>query len=188
MAHVLLFHHVLGLTEGVRRYADQIRAAGHEVHVPDLFDGARFATIDEGLAHLKRTGFEALIERGVAAASALPARSVFAGFSMGTMPAQKLAQTRPDTLAAILYHGNVPIGTFGDTWPRDVALQVHICRDDKWSNEDQPEQLVRAAANAELFVYPGSSHLFTDDSLEDYDPRFAALALERTLQFLKRLE
>ena len=41
MAEVVLFHHLQGLTEGVRAFAGELRAGGHTVHTPDLFDGQR---------------------------------------------------------------------------------------------------------------------------------------------------
>lgn len=51
MSEVVLFHHALGRAEGVLASADDLGVAGHEVHVPDLFDGRTFSTIDEGVAH-----------------------------------------------------------------------------------------------------------------------------------------
>jgi len=188
MADVILFHHALGVTPGVHRFADRLRAAGHRVAVPDLFDGARFDTIEAGVAHAEEIGFEAIADRGVAAASGLPATAVCAGFSLGALPAQKLAQTRPGALAAVLYHAAVPAGSFGAGWPDGVALQVHLNDKDPWGEEDRgaAEGLVAEAADAELFIYPGSTHLFTDESLSDHDPASAALVLERTLRLLAR--
>src|SRR5437773_964554 len=49
MAEVLLFHHAQGLTPGVHAFADELRAAGHTVHTPDLFDGRTFGSIDHGM-------------------------------------------------------------------------------------------------------------------------------------------
>jgi pimeloyl-ACP methyl ester carboxylesterase len=108
MADVLLFHHALGLTAGVQGFAEQLRAAGHTVMVPDLYDGARFDTITEGVAHAEEIGFETLIDRGVAVAEGLGDRLVVAGFSLGVLPAQKLAQTRPGVIGAVLYHAAAP--------------------------------------------------------------------------------
>ncbi len=72
MAEVLLFHHAQGLTPGVRAFADDLRAAGHTVHAPDLFDGRTFGSIDEGLAYIGEIGFDAMRERGVRVADELP--------------------------------------------------------------------------------------------------------------------
>ena len=93
MAEIVLFHHVMGLTPGVAAFADHLRSAGHVVHTPDLFDAHTFATLEEGMAHARTVGFDAIIDRGVTEAEALGPELVYAGFSMGVMPAQK---ARPD--------------------------------------------------------------------------------------------
>ncbi len=187
MADLILFHHAQGLTDGVNAFADQLRAAGHQVTVPDLYDGATFATVDEGVAHAEHLGFDNIIAAGAAAAETLPDRLVYAGFSLGALPAQKLARTRPGALGALIYHGGVPVSTFGESWPPGVGLQIHINEHDEWSELDVARELVEHAgtrADAELFIYPGSTHLFADSSLPDYEPESAALVLQRTLDFL----
>jgi dienelactone hydrolase len=189
MTDVILFHHVQGLTAGVAAFADQLRAAGHQVTAPDLFDGATFETIEEGLAHARRLGFEAVQAAAVAAAEALPERIVFAGFSMGAMAAHELAQTRPGALGALLYHhGDVPMTTFGDSWPDGVDLQIHVAEEDEFCEIEVVREFVAKAgahADAELFLYPGSAHLFTDVSLAGFDLESAALVVQRTLAFLR---
>jgi dienelactone hydrolase len=127
MAEVLLFHHAQGVTPGVTAFADEIRAAGHMVHVPDLFDGRTFGSIDEGMAFIKVQGFDALRERGVRTADELPAELVYAGFSFGESIAQQLAQTRAGARGALLFYSCIPISgewAFG-TWPEGVPVQIH---------------------------------------------------------------
>src|ERR1044071_8097851 len=103
MATILLFHHALGLTPGVLAFADELRAAGHTVHTPDLYDGKTFTHLNAGVAHADRTGVDAVTDRGVSAADRLPADMVYAGFSLGAMPAQKLAQNRSGARGALLF-------------------------------------------------------------------------------------
>ena len=117
MTEVLLYHHVQGLTEGVRSFADELRQAGHTVHTPDLFDGRTFDTIDAGMAFAREAGFGALAERGVAAAGGVGRDVVYAGFSFGVMAAQQLAQTRPGARGALLMCSCLPVSEFGDAWP-----------------------------------------------------------------------
>lgn len=185
MAHVLLFHHAHGLTDGVRAFADDLRAADHEVSLPDLYDGQVFATLDEGVAHAEEVGFGTLIETGVDAAEGLPSELVYAGFSLGAMPAQKLAAVREGARGALLYHSAVPLGEFGfpSQWPADVPLQMHVMEDDPFEDRPVMDDLA-ATTGGELFTYPGGAHLFTDRSLDDHDPEAARLVLERTLAFL----
>jgi len=125
MTDVLLFHHAQGLTEGVRSFADELRAAGHTVVIPDFYDGRTFATLDEGMAYAGEIGFDRILERNVRSADDLPSDLVYAGFSLGEMSAQKLAQTRPGARGALLLSGCLPVSEFGDAWPGGVPVQVH---------------------------------------------------------------
>jgi dienelactone hydrolase len=188
MADVLLFHHALGLTDGVAACADELRSHGHRVTLPDLYEGAAFASIDEGVAHAEQLGFDEVIARGVATAQSLPAGIVYAGFSLGVLPAQKLAQTRPGARGALLYHSAVAPSAYGTWWPDGVPVQIHVMEQDAWGDVDVAEELARTVSDAELYLYPGSAHLFTDSSFGDYDHDAAQLVLERTLELLRRLD
>jgi dienelactone hydrolase len=187
VAEVVLYHHVQGLTDGVRSFAEELRQAGHTVDTPDLFDGKTFATIEEGMAFARETGFGALAERGVAAGAALGPERVYAGFSFGVMPAQQLAQCRRGARGALLMCSCLPISEFGDAWPDDVPVQVHGKEADPFFLEDlgAARDLVSSTERAELFLYPGEEHLFADSSLPEFDPAATALLTERVLAFLE---
>lgn len=189
MAEVLLFHHAQGQTKGFLAFADELRAAGHVVYAPDLYDGKTFTTLDDGVGYARQVGFGVIIERGVAAAQDLPAELVYAGFSLGVLPAQKLAQTRPGARGALLLHAAIPTSEFGTSWPDGVPVQIHAMDADEWFQEDlaAARELVAEAENAELFLYPGDGHLFADSSLGDYDEEAAALLRKRVLAFLDAL-
>ena len=175
MAEVLFFHHALGLTPGVVSFADRLRAAGHVVHTPDLYEGRTFDSLDAGVAHAKEIGFSTVVERGRQAADGLPERLVYAGASLGVMSAQLLAQTRPGATGAFFLHGAAPLDEFGDgSWPDGVPLQVHTMEDDDWGDADVARELATAVPGAEVFLYPGDRHLFTDDSCADFDASAAA--------------
>jgi dienelactone hydrolase len=186
MSEVVLYHHVQGLTDGVRSFAEELRQAGHTVHTPDLFDGRTFGTIEEGMSFAREAGFGALAERGVAAGEAFGPEVVYAGFSFGVMPAQELAQTRPGAAGALLMYSCLPVSEFGGAWPEGVPVQVHGKEDDPFFVEDleAARALVDSTDGSELFLYPGEQHLFADSSLPDYDPSAAALLTERVLSFL----
>jgi dienelactone hydrolase len=190
VATVVLYHHVQGLTDGVRSFADDLRAAGHTVHTPDLFDGRTFATIEEGMEFARGVGFDTLAEQGVAAAEATGDEAVYAGFSLGVMPAQQLAQTRPGARGAVLMSACLPVSEFGEAWPDGVPVQVHGKEADPFFDEDleAARELVGSTERAELFLYPGSEHLFADSSLPAYDPPAAAALTERVLAFLEAAE
>jgi dienelactone hydrolase len=190
MAEVLLFHHAQGQTAGFHAFATELRNAAHTVHTSDLFDGRTFGSIDEGLAYAREVGFGAIIERGVHDANALPDELVYAGFSLGVVPAQKLAQTRPGARGALLFYSCLPTSEFG-TWPADVPVQIHgMDADPIFVDEgdiDAARELVESAEDAELFLYPGDQHYFADSSLPSYDERAATLLTQRVLTFLGRV-
>jgi dienelactone hydrolase len=189
MTTVLLFHHAQGQTPGFLSFANELRAAGHTVHAPDLYDGNTFGDLDEGVAYAKQVGFDEIIRRGSERANDLPADVVYAGFSLGVMPAQSLTQTRPGARGALFYSACLPPSEFESAWPEGVPVQIHMMDADPWSDEDlvAAEVLVKEVDDAELYVYPGSGHLFADSSLDDYDESAAVLLKERTLALLDRV-
>lgn len=193
MAEVLLFHHAQGLTPGIDAFADRLRAAGHVVHTPDLFDGRTFGSISEGMAYVEEAGFDAIRERGVRSADGLPAGLVHIGFSLGVVPAQTLAQTRPGARGAVLCYSCLPVsGEWAiGPWPDAVPVQIHGMDADPFfvgeGDIDAAREIVATAADAELFLYPGDQHAFADSSLPSYDEAATALLVERVLALLARV-
>ena len=182
MAEAIVFHHALGLTDAVRRFADGLRAAGHAVYTPDLYDGRTFHTIDDGMAYSDELGGPmAIVDRARAAVASLPSEAVYIGFSLGVLSAQALAQTRPGARGAVLCYSALPLGEWGDnwpaTWPNGVRLQLHILDGDE--DFEIAQRLAATVSGAELFVYPGSEHYFAE-----HDEQAAALLMERVLDFL----
>jgi dienelactone hydrolase len=188
MAEVLLFHHAQGQTPGFHAFAADLRRAGHTVHTPDLFEGRTFGSIDEGIAYAEEVGFGEIIERGERTAEALPSELVYAGFSLGVVPAQKLAQTRPRARGALLFYSCVPTSEFGSPWPAGVPVQIHgMDADPIFVDEgdlDAARAIVESTENAELFLYPGDQHYFADSSLPSYDEGATKLLTQRVLAFL----
>lgn len=191
MAELLLFHHAQGLTAGCIAFADRLRAAGHVVHSPDLYDGRTFDELAEGVGYARRVGFDTIIERGRLAADSVPNEIVYAGFSLGVLPAQMLAQTRQGAQGALLLHAAIPLSEFGGSWPQGVPLQIHLMEADELALEgdlDAARELAETIESAELFLYPGDRHLFADSSLPDYDESAATLLEQRVLAFLAGIE
>lgn len=185
MIDVLLFHHALGLTEGVTAFADELRAADHRVVTPDLFDGVVFDSVTAGVAHAEGIGFGALIERGIRHTSEVADRFSVIGFSLGALPAQKLAQTHDGVAAAVLCFSAIPLGEFANAWPAGVGLQVHIGEEDELATEDlAAAKELTAQAPGELFLYPGPGHLIVDVTSADYHREHATQILARTKAFL----
>jgi dienelactone hydrolase len=188
MAEVVLYHHVQGLTPGIVAFADRLRDAGHTVHTPDLFNGRTFDDIEKGMGYVKELGFGEVMARGELAADDLPPELVYAGFSLGVVPAQKLAQTRPGARGALFFHSCLPVSEFGLAWPQGVPLQIHAMDGDPFfvdeGDIDAARALLEEAREAEMFLYPGDQHLFADSSLPSYDAEATGLLMERVLEFL----
>lgn len=191
MAEVLLFHHAHGLTSGVGEFAEGLRRAGHTVHVPDLYGGRVFDDLEEGIDHAREVGFDSIMERGRVAAEGLPSELVYAGFSLGVMPAQMLAQSRAGAKGALLFHACAPTSEFGGAWPQGVPVQIHGMDADEFfvgeGDLEAARALLRTTTEAELFLYPGNQHLFADNSLPSYDEHAATLLTERVFSFLDRV-
>jgi dienelactone hydrolase len=194
MTEILLFHHVQGRTPGLLTFADRLRADGHVVHTPDLFEGQTFASIPEGMSFAQRDGapdWDAVADH---VAASLPAGLVYAGFSFGAGQAQRLAQLRAGARGALLFDSCYPISgewAFGP-WQQGVPVQVHGMDHDPFFTEeggdlDAARELVATVDEAELFLYPGDQHLFADSSLASYDEAAATLLTERVLAFLARI-
>lgn len=185
---MLLFHHAHGLTSGLGAFADELRQAGHVVHCPDLYEGRTFDDLDAGVGYAQELGFKTIIERGERFAHDLPEQLVYAGFSLGALPAQKLAMTRPDAVAAMLFSGCVPPSAFDSVWPDTVPLQIHGMDADEFfvdgGDVDAAQALVSGHDDRELFLYEGDQHLFADISLSSYDQAAAQLLTRRSLSFL----
>jgi dienelactone hydrolase len=191
VTEVVLFHHAQGLTPGVAAFAGELRRAGHTVHAPDLFDGRTFGSIGEGMGYAQQIGFPAeVLRRGTRAVEGLAPDVVYAGFSLGVLPAQYLAQNRPGARGALLFYSCVPVAEFGPAWPAGVPVQVHgMDADPVFVGEgdiDAARELIGQAADGELFLYPGDQHYFADSSLPSYDPDATALLTRRVLDFLSR--
>ena len=198
MAEVVVFHSVLGLRPGVIAAADRLRAAGHTIHTPNLFDGEVFDDLDDGQRKEEALGYQEIARRAKEAVAELPAGLVFAGFSLGAVHAELLAASRPGALGAVLMHGAVPVEGlrefFGvDRWPEGVPVQVHYAALDPWVEADEEvvplgDDVRGAGAAFEAHAYPCSGHLFADPALPEYDRASSEAMWERVLAFLDRID
>ncbi|MGI3784577.1 MAG: dienelactone hydrolase family protein [Janthinobacterium lividum] len=190
MAEMVLFHHVLGRTAGMEALAERLRSEGHTVHLPDLFDGHVFADREAGRAYADEVGFDTIVERGRLVGEALPRELVYAGVSLGALPAQLLAQTRLGARAALLISAAFDPSELSAPWPAGVPVQVHLVEGDpllEAGDLDAARSIVDAVPEALLFLYPGSTHLFTESTSDDHDAAATNLLLERVTELLARL-
>jgi dienelactone hydrolase len=192
MTTVVLFHSVLGVRPGVLDAADRLREDGHEVQVPDLFDGRTFDDYPPAMAYAhEQLGQPELLRRASAAVADLPDGFVPAGFSLGCVMAAHVALQRPVS-GVLMVAGAIPVSAFGAgvRWPAGLRAQTHSTLDDPWRDQDEVDQAVRdveaGGGTLEVFDYPGSGHLFTDASLPaEYDPVASETFWRRVLPFVR---
>ncbi|HET9420995.1 MAG TPA: dienelactone hydrolase family protein [Nocardioides sp.] len=187
MVTIVLFHHVRGLTEGVAAFAQVLRDAGHAVHTPDVFDGRTFADIREGVAFVDSVGEDTFEARAAEIVAGLPTDVVYGGMSMGAARAAEQVLRRPGAKGAFFLYGAIAPSWWGATWPAGVPTQAHVTEGDEWREPEAEAEYVADVPGAELFVYPGSGHLFAELGDPDYDEETARLATERVLSFLSAL-
>jgi len=187
MAEILLFHHAGGLTAGVHSFAQVLRDAGHTVHTPDLFDGRTFADVHDGVAYAESAGEETFGARAAEIASAMSTDLVYGGMSMGAARAAEQVLARPGARGAFFLYGAIAPSWWGASWPAGVPSQAHVTEGDEWREPEAEKQYLAEVPGAELFVYPGSGHLFAEPGHPDHDQEVADLATSRVLAFLASL-
>ncbi|MES4891742.1 dienelactone hydrolase family protein [Streptomyces sp. NPDC096012] len=185
MAHIALFHSVLGLRPVELLAAARMRGAGHEVVTPDLFGGEAAATIDQGFRLVERIGWPTVVERARLALRGLPDESVLVGMSMGAGVVADLWPERPAAAGVLLLHATAGLPA---TVRPGLRAQLHVAEPDDFAPSERVSALCRAARDAgvhlEVFRYPGAGHFYTDPDLPDYDPAAAELTWRRVLDFL----
>jgi dienelactone hydrolase len=187
MAEIMLFHHAGGLTEGVVSFAQTLRDSGHTVHAPDLFDGRTFADVRDGVSYAQSVGEETFAAKAAEVLSSMPTDLVYGGMSMGAARAAEQVLTRPGAKGAFFLYGAIAPSWWEATWPAGVPAQAHVTEDDEWREPDAEAEYLAGVPGAELFVYPGSGHLFAEPGHPDFDEAVARLATERVLAFLAAL-
>ncbi|MFC5662031.1 dienelactone hydrolase family protein [Kitasatospora misakiensis] len=192
MAQILLLHSVYGLRPAVHTAADRLRAAGHTVHTPDLFEGKTFDDIEAGMAYKEEVGSDELLRRAVAAAAPLLASGatlVYAGFSLGGALAQNLALADENARGLLLLHGTSDIR---EDAASSIPVHLHVAEPDPFEPEDWLNawylNMRKIGTDVEIHRYHGAGHVFTDEDLPDYDAEAADQTWAVALAFLTELD
>lgn len=188
-ATILLLHSTYGPRPAVHSAAERLRAAGHEVHVPDLFEGQVADSVEDGRKIRDEIGNEELLRRAIAAAAPYSEQGlVYAGFSMGGSLAQNLALGDEKARGLLLLHGTSDLPEGAAT---DIPVQLHVADPDPFEPDDWLNAwyllMRRAGADVEIFRYRGAGHLYTDPELPDYDEDAAERTWSVALDFLRDL-
>ncbi|MEU9059944.1 dienelactone hydrolase family protein [Streptomyces sp. NPDC048430] len=188
--NIMLFHSIYGLRPAVHASAERLRAAGHEVRVPDLFEGHTFETVEDGMAFKEQVGKEELLKRAVLAAAPYSDQGlVYAGFSFGASVAQTLSLGDAKARGLLLLHGTSDIAENASV--DELPVQLHVADPDVFESPDWLNswylQMQRTGADVEIYRYPGAGHLYTDPDLPDFDQDAADLTWKVALGFLATL-
>lgn len=186
---IILFHSVYGLRPAVLEAADRLRAAGHEVLVPDLYGGRTCEDLEEGMDAREEIGRDELLRRAVAAAApAMDKGLVYAGFSLGGAIAQTLALADERARGLLLLHGTSDLPEDAST---SIPVQLHVADPDPFETDDWLNawylRMRRAGADVEVHRYRGAGHLFTDPGLPDWDQDAAERTWSAALDFIAEL-
>jgi carboxymethylenebutenolidase len=192
---ILLMHAWWGLNDFFKSLADRLAGEGFVVLAPDLYGGKTASEIEEAEQLIKDFDWRQGIKDEVAALDyllrhpAVHGDNVGAiGFSMGGGYATWLAALRPEVTAVVLiYGGSEQEADYAQK--TEAAFLGHFAEGDEWELDEGVKQLesqLRAAGrDVTFYIYKGVGHWFFEDNRPDaYNSAAAALAWERTLEFL----
>lgn len=187
---IMLFHSVHGLDASVQAAAERLRAAGHQVWTPDLFDGRTAGTAEEGMALRDEIGKDELLKRAVLAAAPYSERGlVYMGLDFGASVAQTLALGDEKARGLLLLHGTSDIAESASV--DDLPVQLHVAEPDPFETDDWLSawylQMRKAGADVEIYRYRGAGHLYTDPESPDWDAEAAERTWAVGLSFLDSL-
>ncbi|WP_410568374.1 dienelactone hydrolase family protein [Amycolatopsis sp. cmx-4-61] len=183
MTDIVVFHSVLGLRPVELGFADRLRAAGHRVTTPDLFDGRTASTLDDGFALKDAVGWETITRRAHDAVRDLPAKTVLVGVSMGAGVVETVLPHRPAAAGVLFLHalGALPARA-------GLPVQVHVADPDPIAPPAQVaawrEAAAKSGADARVYTYPGIGHFYTDAAGPEYNAAAAELTWDRVAAFL----
>jgi carboxymethylenebutenolidase len=187
---VLLLHAWWGLKPFFKEVSDRLAGQGFTVLAPDLRNGQVAKTIDEAKALMEKSDGQFVGDTVMAAKDYLrgmvKGRIGAVGFSMGGAWALIAAANKPEEFGAIvLFYGNEGV----DYGKITARVMGHYSDNDEWEPNEFVEntfaEFKKAGVDATLHIYPGVAHWFVEEDRPEYDSSAAALAWERTFEFLR---
>lgn len=182
-----------GLKPFFKQVCDRLAEHGYTALAPDYYHGRIANTIEEAkaLQQEAESDFDAMAARIKAAKDHLASLRTgkpigIAGFSMGTDWAVITAANESDVTATVLFYGGWSV----DFSKMRSKVLVHYAETDEWFPFDKAQEMQQnmkaASVDVTLHIYPGTAHWFMEEDRPEYDPAAAALAWERTYEFLKQ--
>jgi dienelactone hydrolase len=141
--YVALFHSMVGLRAVELAAAEQLRATGCQVVLPDLFAGQTVpGDVDAGFELMDQVGWNTIVDRARRGLASAPPDAVLGGFSMGVGVIGELWPERTAAAAVVCFHAptSVPDGVRTGT-----PVQVHVAAGDRFAPADQARRFRQAA-------------------------------------------
>lgn len=186
-----------GLVDHIKDVCGRFAAEGFVALAPDLYRGAVAREPDEAGKLMMAMALERAAKDMSGAVDAVAERSsgpgiAVVGFCMGGGLALALACQRPDRVKAVApFYGAFAWPDLQPDYARlAAAVQGHYAEQDEWASPESARaleaQLKGLGKQVEMFVYPGTTHAFFNDTRpEVYDPNAAAEAWQRTVSFFR---
>jgi len=200
---VVVLHEVFGVNADIRKTCDELAVQGFIAIAPDLFwrqePGIDLSVTSEpdwqhGLhlyqAYDRDSGAKD-VKDGADAVAKLPecsGRVAVLGYCLGGLMTF-LTAVRYGVDAAVVYHGGDTEMYLGEIDGLIAPLLMHLAEEDEFISKSAQAEIKRTLASkpkATVYSYPGQHHAFARHNGAHYDAAAAALANERTREFLRR--
>lgn len=186
---IVVVQEIFGVTNHIKRVADQFASHGYRVIAPAMFDRVErnvtlaYSEIEKGREYMRKLVWpNTLADVATAVNEARGAGSVaVVGYCWGGTVAH-VAASELDIDAAISYYGGA-VAKMLDKKPR-CPIMYHFGDRDASIPPSDIELIKKAALESPVHVYPGAGHGFNCDERSSYSANDAKLALERSIQFL----
>jgi len=200
---VAVLHEVFGVNADIRKTCDELAEQDFVAVAPDLFwrqePGVDLSVTSEpdwqhGLrlyqAYDRDAGAKD-VKDTANVVSKLPECSGkvgVMGFCLGGLMTF-LTAVRYGVDAAVVYHGGDTEKYLGEVNGLNAPLLMHLAEEDEFISKSAQAEIKAALAkraNATVYSYPGQNHAFSRHGGAHYNAEAAALAHERTYEFLNQ--
>jgi carboxymethylenebutenolidase len=192
---IVVVHEWHGLNDIIKLHCEQFAHAGYLALAPDLFHGSVAKNDDEAATMIATFDFrQAVGEIGDAVAflrshPRCNGKVAVAGFCLGGALTLAAARYVPALDAAVPFYGlpRIPNDEFADL---KTPVCGHYAKGDEWANPAQAEAIQRkvraGGGEMDLHIYDAPHAFMRSTDASRYDPGSAALAWQRTADFLRR--
>jgi carboxymethylenebutenolidase len=186
---VVVVQEIFGVTNHIKRVADQFASCGYKVVAPAMFDRVErnvtleYSEIEKGRGYMQRLQWpNTLADVEAAANEARSAgRVAVVGYCWGGTVAH-VAASELDLDAAVSYYGG-GVAKMLDKKPQ-CPIMYHFGDRDASIPLPDVEKIKKASPKNALHVYPGAGHGFNCDERASHSAKDAKVAFERSIEFL----